>query len=83
MVPSESDRRDWLSLIILLLLVFIVFYFAGVGAQLQQFFLPWLERVLESVAMVFAFSLIVHLVFLLPIWTIRLILSKIKRDLPV
>jgi hypothetical protein len=78
MMPSESDRRDWLALIFLLAGMLLIVYFAGIWSQLQAVFTPWLERTLAAIAMVFAFSLSVHILFLLPVSLLRLILSKIR-----
>jgi Kef-type K+ transport system membrane component KefB len=79
MLPSESDRRDWVPLVIFLLALFLVVYFAGAWDAIQPYFVTWLDRILSAAGMVFAFSLAVLFAAVIPLWLLHQILGRLMR----
>jgi len=77
MLPSTSDRRDWLPFILLILALFGLALLAGVGPWLSDYFMTIMGKVFNGLALAFAFSLFLHAVLLLPAWTGRLAISRI------
>ena len=77
MFPSQSDRRTWLPLTLVLALIFGLALFFGAGPWMSVNLLPSLNAALGGVAVVFAISAGVHLVVLLPIWALRKGISKL------
>jgi hypothetical protein len=79
MLPSESDRRAWLPLGLILLCLFGISLVAGAGPWLYQNLAPSLNQVLRSIALVFGISAILHFVLLPFVWLIRRLLARILR----
>jgi hypothetical protein len=77
MLPSSSDRRDWLPLILLLLALLGLALLSGAGPWLSDYFMSFLGKVFSGLTLVFAFSLFLHAVLLLPAWVGRLAISRI------
>lgn len=75
MLPSASDRRAWLPSTLIIGIILIIFLIAGVGEWLLVLVDP-INRVLGAVALVFGFSLVLHLFLILPFWLLRKLLSK-------
>lgn len=76
MLPSPSDRTSWASLGILLGALIVVALIAGAGPWLAANILPYLNLGMRSVSVVFLISLVVHLILLLPIWLLRVTISR-------
>lgn len=76
MLPSASDRRAWLPTTLIIGIILMIFLIAGVGEWLLVLVDP-INRVLGAVALVFGFSLILHLCLILPFWLLRRLLSKV------
>jgi hypothetical protein len=76
MLPSESDRRAWLPLGIILGLLLIMSLAFGAGPWLAFHLAEPLNRALLAIDTVLGISVLVHLVMLLPLWIIRRILSR-------
>jgi uncharacterized membrane protein (DUF485 family) len=71
MVPSASDRRDWLIFLLILAGLVLLFYFVGALAWLQQVVTPWLLRLMNALALVFGVGLMVQTIVLIPLWLLR------------
>jgi hypothetical protein len=76
MLPSTSDRRDWLPFIMLILALFGLALLAGAGPWLSDFFVAWIGKGFNGLALAFAFSLLLHCILLLPAWAGRLAISR-------
>jgi len=79
MLPSASDRRAWLPLLLVFLLLLGVVLLAGAGPWLVQHLAPPLNSGLRVLAAVFGISILVHIVILIPIWILRMVISKVTR----
>jgi hypothetical protein len=77
MLPSESDRRSWLTIGIWILGLLLVSILAGAGNWLLHSAAPRLNQVLTAIAVVLFISDLVHVVLLIPVYFIRLLLKKI------
>ena len=79
MLPSESDRRAWLPLGLILLCLFGISLVAGAGPWLYKNLAAPMNQVLRSISLVFGISAILHLLLLPFIWVIRHLLSRLLR----
>ncbi|NLG99757.1 MAG: hypothetical protein GX491_20570 [Chloroflexi bacterium] len=77
MLPSASDRRAWLPLVLVLLALVGLALFAGAGPWMFDHLAPWLNRAVRSLATVFGISLALHLVMLIPLRLVRGFISGI------
>ncbi len=77
MLPSDSDRRAWLPLVLLLVVLGGVASLAGAGQWMLAYLAPGLNAALKALAVVFAISLILHLILLFPIWLLRKLLERL------
>ncbi len=75
MLPSSSDRRSWLPISLFIGILAIIFIFAGVGDKVFDILFPWLTIILDSLLMVMAISLGLHLILAFPLSLIRLVFS--------
>ena len=75
MLPSASDRRAWLPLGLVILALLGASLLAGAGPWLEQNVAPLLSTLFLSVAVVFAISAGMHLLFVLPMWILRSLLA--------
>ncbi len=71
MLPSASDRRAWLPVILTGVLLVGVALLAGAGPWMLENLAPWLNGALRSVATVFGISLALHLALLVPLRLLR------------
>ena len=77
MLPSESDRRAWLPVGLILLCLFGISLVAGAGPWLYQNLATPLNQVLRSIALVFGISAALHLLLLPFIWLVRTLLARL------
>jgi hypothetical protein len=77
MLPSESDRRAWLPLGLILLSLLGISLVAGAGPWLYQNLASPLNQVLRSISIVFTISGALHLILLPFIWLFRHLLARI------
>ena len=75
MLPSASDRRAWLPLILVAGALLGLSVLAGAGPWLLENLAPILNRFLLAVAGVFGISIFVHFVLLLPTFVLRILLG--------
>jgi hypothetical protein len=78
MLPSSSDRRAWLPLSMAVGVLLGLSWVAGAGPWLVVHLAPGFNRVLQSLAVVFGISLAIHLVLLIPLWVVRLLLTRLS-----
>jgi hypothetical protein len=77
MLPSESDRRAWLPLGLILLCLFGISLVAGAGPWLYQNLAAPMNQVLRSISLVFGISAALHFLSLPFIWLIRRLLARL------
>ena len=77
MFPSPSDRRAWLPVFFILIVLVGLAIFFGAGPWMSENLLPMLNDALRGVAVVFAISASVHLVVMVPAWFLRILLNRI------
>ena len=77
MLPSESDRRAWLPLGLILLFLFGISLVAGAGPWLYQNLAAPMNQVLRSISLVFGISAALHLLLLPFVWVIRRLLARL------
>jgi hypothetical protein len=75
MLPSASDRRSWLPMALVVVVLLGLSLLFGAGPWLLENLAPILNRILLAIASVFGISLFVHLVLLPPAFGLRLLLS--------
>ncbi|NPV57810.1 MAG: hypothetical protein HPY76_14235, partial [Anaerolineae bacterium] len=76
MTPSESDRRAWLPLMMVVLVLVGVTLLMGAGGWLSMHLAPLFDRAMAAAALVFAFSLGIHLVLGLPLMVLVRIIAR-------
>jgi hypothetical protein len=77
MLPSASDRRAWLPILLTMLILVVVALLAGAGPWMMENIAPWFNRAMRGAAGVFAISLALHLVLLLPFRLLRGLLMQL------
>jgi len=63
MLPSESDRRPWLPVVLFLGLVVVVFYASGFSPQIPAALRQWTLAAVTHLALSFGLAAVVDLVF--------------------
>jgi hypothetical protein len=79
MLPSASDRRAWLPLILLLGFFLVVILLVGVGPWLLSTLGSTLRSAINAITMVLGITVLVHLVLLPPTYFIRRLFSRLLR----
>jgi hypothetical protein len=77
MMPSASDRRAWLPMAVLLLIMIGATILIGIGPWLLDKLSKPFTFALESVIFVLSISVIFHSLLLLPIWFTRQFLERL------
>jgi hypothetical protein len=77
MLPSPSDRRAWLPILVLVLLLVGLALLAGAGPWMVTHLAPRLNQGMRALGMMFAISASVHLAILLPLWVLRSSLAQL------
>jgi hypothetical protein len=77
MLPSPSDRHAWLPILVVAGALVLLALVAGAGAWMVANLAPFFNQALRTIAAVFAISVAVHVVILLPIWLLRLLVSRV------
>lgn len=77
MLPSASDRRAWLPMLLMAILLVGAALLAGAGPWMMENLGPWLETGLNAVARIFVFSLVVHLALVIPFSLTSFLLSRL------
>lgn len=77
MLPSPSDRRAWLPMSLVIVLLFGLSLLAGAGPWLLAYLAEPFHRAMQAAAVVFAISALIHALLLLPVWMVRRLLSRL------
>ena len=77
MLPSPSDRRAWLPIVSVATIILLIGLFVGFGPWLVTEIAPAFNQGMRALSTIFGISIAVHLIILIPVWTIRMILSRI------
>ncbi len=77
MLPSPSDRRAWLPLILVVVVLAALALLAGAGPWLLANLAPGLTVLVQTLAAMFAISLAVHLLLGLPIGLVAALVSRL------
>jgi hypothetical protein len=77
MLPSRSDRRGWLPVVIIVLVILAASLWAGAGPWIAQNLISPLNIFLRAIASVFAISLGAHLVLIPPVNLLKRLLEKL------
>jgi hypothetical protein len=78
MLPSSSDRKSWLPLLIIVCSLIAAAVFVGAGPWMLANFSPLLNRLFQALTMVFSISAGVHIVVLLPSWMVRKLIGRLR-----
>lgn len=79
MMPSHSDRRAWLPVVLAVFLAVAISLVAGAGPWMVEHFAPSINRAFAAVSLVFGISVLVHALLLLPSWLAHRLLSAIMK----
>jgi hypothetical protein len=79
MLPSPSDRRAWLPVVLTMLFLVGLAFVAGAGAWMAQNLGPGLESLIHTLATIFGISLVLHLTLGLPVAFLRLAFARLGR----
>ena len=71
MLPSASDRRAWLPVALVVLVLFGLALAVGAGPWMLGNLAPWFNRAMRSLATIFGISLALHFVLLVPFRLLR------------
>jgi hypothetical protein len=77
MMPSASDRHAWLPLSIFTIILLTLAIVAGAGPWMLANLAPPLNAFFKSVSLIFGLSVMLHIILLLPVFTVHKTLSKI------
>jgi len=78
MMPSSSDRRAWLPLLLVMAFVSALVILFGVGPWLLSRLGMLIKSALDAVTLIFATTVLIHLILLPPAWAIRKTISRIS-----
>jgi hypothetical protein len=78
MMPSASDRRAWLPLLLVILIFIGLILFLGAGPWLLAHFGLFIQSAVDSIMIVFGITVIIHLILLPPTWITRKIISRVS-----
>ncbi len=76
MLPSASDRRAWVPLVLAVLAFVGMILLVGAGPWLLSKLGSTLTAAIDAVFMVFGITVIIHLILSPPLWLIRKIISR-------
>jgi hypothetical protein len=79
MMPSESDRHAWLPLGIWIGVLFTLALVSGFGTWMLDNLAPFFDNLLNSVALLFGLSNLVHIVLLFPFFVLHRLLVYIMK----
>jgi hypothetical protein len=77
MLPSASDRRAWLPLTLVVVVLISMALLGGAGPWMMRNLAPTLNQVLQALAVAFGISVFLHMALLLPMWVVRKLLNRI------
>lgn len=77
MMPSPSDRKAWLPLILVIAILIAMVLVFGAGAWVLSKLGSVIDSALKAVTMVIGITVFIHLILLLPTWLIRKLISRV------
>jgi hypothetical protein len=77
MMPSASDRKAWMPVLLLIVVVAVLFLLFGVGPWLVAHVGSYILRAVNTITIVFGITVFIHVVLLPPAWIIRKTISRI------
>ena len=82
MLPSESDRNSWTPLAMIVVGFLSLVLFFGAGPWMAENLAPPFNDFLKTVATVFGFSVLIHIVLLVPAFLLHKFFARLlKRDI--
>ncbi len=78
MLPSAADRKAWLPVLLTVAGAVALAVLAGAGGWMLAHVAPAVDQGLRMLALIFAISLIIHLILAVPAWLLRLFISRIS-----
>jgi hypothetical protein len=78
MMPSVSDRRAWLPLLMVIVIFTGIVLLFGAGPWLLSHFGLFIQTAVNSISIVFGITILIHVILLPPAWIIRKIISHIS-----
>jgi len=79
MLPSSSDRRAWLPLISVMVILLALILLMGVGPWILTKFGSAFKAAIDAITMVLGITVLIHMILLPPAWIIRKIISRMLR----
>lgn len=79
MLPSASDRQAWLPVASGVLILTALAAIAGAGPWMITHLAPGLNSALRTLALIFAFGLMIAVVVFPPVWLLRVLISRLTR----
>ncbi len=79
MLPSDSDRQAWMPMGFSIGILLVVAVFAGAGPWMLNHVAPVLNDVLNAGALLFALSVAVHIVLLIPAYFLHRLLVYVTK----
>jgi hypothetical protein len=77
MMPSESDRHAWLPVILFSFVLFALAIFFGAGFWMEKTLSEPFTQFIQIAVIIFSISNFMHIVFYLPLFLVKIALSKI------
>lgn len=77
MIPSESDRQSWNLILFVIGLVLVIVFISGLGSWMMTRVYPTLNNGLVSLGFIISGSLVIHMLFFIPVWIFRLIIQTL------
>ncbi len=77
MMPSASDRRSWLPVILMVLGLLGIILIIGAGSWIMTNFGAAFSSALNAITLVFGMTILVHLFLLPPAWLLRILISRV------
>lgn len=78
MLPSTSDRRAWLPIILTIAVLLVIALLAGAGSWMLAHIASPVNTGMRILAVVFGVSLMIHMILALPAWILRVVISRIS-----
>jgi len=78
MLPSAVDRRAWLPVVLIIAGVIVIALLAGAGDWMLENIAPAVNQGLRMLAILFAISLLIHLILAVPAWLLRVLISRLS-----
>jgi hypothetical protein len=78
MMPSASDRRAWLPLLVVIVIFTGIVLLFGAGPWFLSHFGLFIQTAINSITIVFGITVLIHVILLPPAWIIRKTISRVS-----